>query len=63
MEYYASNRGELEQRTIRRVLTEAAIRGKKDTLEGLKENIIIGGLIPAGTGLAFAEPEIVTDEE
>ena len=34
-----------------RVLTEAAIRGKKDTLEGLKENIIIGGLIPAGTGL------------
>ena len=46
-----------------RVLTEAAIRGKKDTLEGLKENIIIGGLIPAGTGLAFANPEIVTDEE
>ena len=38
-----------------RVLTEAAIRGKKDTLEGLKENIIIGGLIPAGTGLAFAD--------
>ena len=34
-----------------RVLTDAAIRGKKDTLEGLKENIIIGGLIPAGTGL------------
>jgi DNA-directed RNA polymerase subunit beta' len=34
-----------------RVLTEAAIRGKKDTLDGLKENIIIGGLIPAGTGL------------
>ena len=38
-----------------RVLTEAAIRGKKDTLEGLKENIIIGGLIPAGTGLVFAD--------
>ena len=34
-----------------RVLTEAAIRGKKDLLEGLKENVIIGGLIPAGTGL------------
>ena len=34
-----------------RVLTEAAIRGKVDHLEGLKENIIIGGLIPAGTGL------------
>ena len=34
-----------------RVLTEAAIRGKIDTLDGLKENIIIGGLIPAGTGL------------
>ncbi len=33
-----------------RVLTEAAIRGKKDMLEGLKENIVIGGLIPAGTG-------------
>ena len=34
-----------------RVLTEAAIRGKKDSLEGLKENLMIGGLIPAGTGL------------
>ncbi len=34
-----------------RVLTEAAIRGKVDYLDGLKENIIIGGLIPAGTGL------------
>ena len=34
-----------------RVLTEAAIRSKVDTLDGLKENIIIGGLIPAGTGL------------
>jgi len=34
-----------------RVLTEAAIKGKIDTLDGLKENIIIGGLIPAGTGL------------
>ena len=44
-----------------RVLTEAAIRGKKDTLEGLKENIIIGGLIPAGTGLAFADYMITND--
>ena len=33
-----------------RVLTEAAIQGKVDTLEGLKENIIVGSLIPAGTG-------------
>jgi DNA-directed RNA polymerase subunit beta' len=36
-----------------RVLTEAAIMGKKDTLRGLKENVIVGRLIPAGTGLAF----------
>jgi DNA-directed RNA polymerase subunit beta' len=34
-----------------RVLTEAAVRGKKDTLVGLKENVIIGRLIPAGTGV------------
>ena len=34
-----------------RVLTEAAVRGKKDSLVGLKENVIIGRLIPAGTGL------------
>ena len=34
-----------------RVLTEAAIKGKIDPLEGLKENVIIGKLIPAGTGL------------
>ncbi len=36
-----------------RVLTEAAIMGKKDRLRGLKENVIVGRLIPAGTGLAF----------
>jgi len=36
-----------------RVLTEAAIMGKKDTLRGLKENVIVGRLIPAGTGLAY----------
>ena len=35
-----------------RVLTDAAVKGKIDTLEGLKENVIIGKLIPAGTGLA-----------
>ena len=34
-----------------RVLTDAAIKGKNDTLEGLKENVIIGKLIPAGTGM------------
>ena len=45
-----------------RVLTEAAIRSKKDYLEGLKENIIIGGLIPAGTGLAEADYKICSDE-
>ena len=35
-----------------RVLTDAAIRGKKDHLLGLKENVIIGKTIPAGTGMA-----------
>jgi DNA-directed RNA polymerase subunit beta' len=34
-----------------RVLTDAAIHGKSDSLRGLKENVIIGKLIPAGTGL------------
>jgi DNA-directed RNA polymerase subunit beta' len=33
-----------------RVLTEAAVRGMKDDLRGLKENVIVGRLIPAGTG-------------
>ncbi|KRG55157.1 DNA-directed RNA polymerase subunit beta' [Stenotrophomonas koreensis] len=36
-----------------RVLTEAAVRGTSDTLRGLKENVIVGRLIPAGTGLAY----------
>ncbi|MDE2054955.1 MAG: DNA-directed RNA polymerase subunit beta' [Xanthomonadaceae bacterium] len=36
-----------------RVLTDAAVRGKRDDLHGLKENVIVGRLIPAGTGLAF----------
>ncbi|REC85679.1 DNA-directed RNA polymerase subunit beta' [Stenotrophomonas maltophilia] len=36
-----------------RVLTEAAVRGTSDNLRGLKENVIVGRLIPAGTGLAY----------
>ena len=36
-----------------RVLTEAAVRGTRDNLRGLKENVIVGRLIPAGTGLAY----------
>ena len=36
-----------------RVLTEASVRGSRDDLRGLKENVIVGRLIPAGTGLAF----------
>jgi DNA-directed RNA polymerase subunit beta' len=35
------------------VLTDAAVNGKIDTLEGLKENVIVGRLIPAGTGGAL----------
>ena len=38
-----------------RVLTEASVRGSKDSLRGLKENVIVGRLIPAGTGLAYHE--------
>ncbi|MGI6244784.1 MAG: DNA-directed RNA polymerase subunit beta' [Pseudochelatococcus sp.] len=38
-----------------RVLTEAAVNGKSDTLEGLKENVIVGSLIPAGTGAIAAK--------
>jgi DNA-directed RNA polymerase subunit beta' len=55
-----------------RVLTEAAIMGKKDDLRGLKENVIVGRLIPAGTGLAYhntrkkkaplTEAEVFVDE-
>jgi DNA-directed RNA polymerase subunit beta' len=36
-----------------RVLTDAAVTGKRDSLRGLKENVIVGRLIPAGTGLAY----------
>jgi len=52
-----------------RVLTEAAIMGKKDDLRGLKENVIVGRLIPAGTGLAYhrnrkaqAETDVFSEE-
>ena len=38
-----------------RVLTEAAVNGKIDTLDGLKENVIVGRLIPAGTGAMMNE--------
>ena len=46
-----------------RVLTEAAINGKVDPLEGLKENVIIGKLIPAGTGMKrYGDVKLSTDE-
>jgi hypothetical protein len=46
-----------------RVLTEAAVRGKRDHLVGLKENVIIGRLIPAGTGLpTYRAIEVVTED-
>ena len=38
-----------------RVLTDASIKGKTDTLDGLKENVIVGRLVPAGTGLTKIE--------
>ena len=43
-----------------RVLTDAAVEGKTDHLNGLKENVIIGRLIPAGTGLSTNQEMIVT---
>ena len=46
-----------------RVLTEAAIKGKVDPLAGLKENVIIGKLIPAGTGLVTYTEEEKAEEE
>ena len=53
-----------------RVLTEAAVAGKTDTLQGLKENVIVGRLIPAGTGgtmsqirrIATSRDELILDE-
>jgi DNA-directed RNA polymerase subunit beta' len=44
-----------------RVLTEAAIMGKRDDLRGLKENVIVGRLIPAGTGLAYHKARRIKD--
>ena len=52
-----------------RILTDASIRGKVDKLEGLKENVLLGKLIPAGTGLKHyrdvsynLESELMDDE-
>jgi DNA-directed RNA polymerase subunit beta' len=44
-----------------RVLTQAAVEGKKDTLAGLKENVIVGRLIPAGTGAAMKRLRIAAN--
>jgi DNA-directed RNA polymerase subunit beta' len=46
-----------------RVLTEAAVRGMKDDLRGLKENVIVGRLIPAGTGSFYHQARRKTSEE
>ena len=46
-----------------RVLTDAAIKGKVDPLMGLKENVIIGKLIPAGTGIPEVEAELAAGDE
>ena len=43
------------------MLTEAAIMGKRDDLRGLKENVIVGRLIPAGTGMAYHQARKVKD--
>ena len=46
------------------MLTDAAIKGKRDELLGLKENVIIGKLIPAGTGMArYRRAEPIVNEE
>ncbi|MDP5255470.1 MULTISPECIES: DNA-directed RNA polymerase subunit beta' [unclassified Vibrio] len=46
-----------------RVLTEAAVSGKRDDLRGLKENVIVGRLIPAGTGFAYHQDRQAKREE
>ena len=46
-----------------RVLTEAAVRGMRDDLRGLKENVIVGRLIPAGTGYAHHQERRRTEED
>ena len=45
-----------------RVLTEAAIMGKRDELRGLKENVIVGRLIPAGTGMAYHDARKIKEK-
>ncbi len=45
-----------------RVLTEAAVSGKADMLEGLKENVIVGRLIPAGTGASIATSKVIASK-
>ena len=44
------------------MLTEAAIMGKRDELRGLKENVIVGRLIPAGTGQAYHQARKAKDQ-
>ncbi|MDF1693861.1 MAG: DNA-directed RNA polymerase subunit beta' [Zhongshania sp.] len=46
-----------------RVLTEAAVTGKRDHLRGLKENVVVGRLIPAGTGLAYHRDRKIKKDE
>ena len=47
-----------------KVLTEAAINGKIDYLQGLKENVIIGHLIPAGTGIErYRKVEVLSEDD
>ena len=46
-----------------RVLTEAAVTGKRDYLRGLKENVVVGRLIPAGTGLTYHSERKTRREE
>ena len=46
-----------------RVLTEAAVTGKQDWLRGLKENVVVGRLIPAGTGLTYHKERKERKEE
>jgi DNA-directed RNA polymerase subunit beta' len=46
-----------------KVLNEAAVNGKRDTLEGLKENVIVGHKIPAGTGMKIYNDIIVGSQE
>ena len=45
------------------MLNEAALRGKSDNLEGMKENVICGHLIPAGTGLRQWQKHVVGSQE